>query len=179
VSLDRRQREPALPGLFLGPGDKHTLRFSPTFADDRLMLAASSGEPGVYRSIDGGETWSPAGWYDLASPYRDSFAGGSIFDLAIPPSTVENNLTLAGTSSGLYVSRDRGQGWVQDNDGLPRLTLRTFAVAPNDPDRLLAGTSFFEHAHFDAATLIEADGTCGSRKTAGNRGVTCRGGSIA
>jgi photosystem II stability/assembly factor-like uncharacterized protein len=58
----------------------------------------------------------------------------------------------------LYVSRDRGQGWVQDHDGLPRLTLRTFAVAPNDPNRILAGTSFFEHAHFNAATLIEADG---------------------
>jgi photosystem II stability/assembly factor-like uncharacterized protein len=115
--------------LFLGAGDKHTLLFSPTFADDRLMLAASSGDPGAYRSIDGGETWTPAGWPDPAYPYRDYFVGGSIFDLAIPPGTVEDNQVLAGTSSGLYYSRDRGQSWSQNNTGLPRLTLRTLAVA--------------------------------------------------
>ncbi len=144
--------------LFLGAGDKHTLLFSPTFADDHLMLAASSGDPGPYRSIDSGETWTPVGWPDPVYPYRDSFVGGSIFALAIPPNTVENNLTLAGTNSGLYLSRDRGQSWDQDNTGLPSLTLRSFAVAPNNPDTILAGTSFFGQQHFNTTTLIESDG---------------------
>ncbi|HZY42842.1 MAG TPA: hypothetical protein VFF59_12685, partial [Anaerolineae bacterium] len=144
--------------LFLGAGDKHTLLFSPTFADDHLMLAASSGDPGAYRSIDGGETWTPVGWYDPAHPYWGGFVGGSIFALAIPPNTVENDVTLAGTSSGLYLSRDRGQSWDQNNTGLPPLSLRSFAIAPNNPATILAGTSFFEHKHFNAATPIEADG---------------------
>ncbi len=144
--------------LFLGSGDKHTLLFSPTFAVDRLMLAASSGDPGAYRSSDGGETWMPVGWPDPVYPYGDDFVDGSIFDLAIPPNTVDNNLTLAGTSSGLYLSRDRGQNWAQNNTSLPRLTLRSIAVAPNNPIRLLAGTSFFDHQHFTSPALGEADG---------------------
>jgi photosystem II stability/assembly factor-like uncharacterized protein len=144
--------------LFLGAGDKHTLLFSPTFADDQLMLAASSGDPGAYRSIDRGETWTPVGWPNPVYPYSDSFVGGSIFALTIPPDTVVNNLTLAGTSSGLYLSRDRGQSWAQDNAGLPLLTLRTFAVAPNKSATLLAGTSYFDQQHFNATALIESDG---------------------
>jgi len=144
--------------LFLGVGDKQALAFSPTFAADRLMLASSSDDPGAYRSSDGGETWTPVGWYDPAHPYNDGFAGKSIYALAIPPSTVENSLTLAGTSSGLYVSNYRGQDWHQNNSGLPPLTLRSFALAPNNPSTVLAGTSFFEQQHFNTTTPIESNG---------------------
>ena len=144
--------------LLLGSGDKHTLAFSPTFAADRLMLAASSGDPGAYRSSDGGETWAPVGWYDPAHPYNDGFAGKSIYALAISPDTGKNSPALAGTSSGFYVSNYRGLDWHQNTMGLPSLTLRSFALAPNNPNTILAGTSFFEHNHFNAATPSEADG---------------------
>jgi photosystem II stability/assembly factor-like uncharacterized protein len=144
--------------LHLGAGDKHTLAFSPTFATDRLMLAASSGDPGVYRSIDGGETWTPVGWYDPAHPYNDGFAGKSIYALAISPNTGDNSPIVVGASSGFYVSNYRGQDWHQNNNGLPLLTLRSFAFAPNNPATVLAGMSFFEHQHFNTTPLSEADG---------------------
>ena len=144
--------------LYLGVGDKHTLLFSPTFSNDRLMLAASSGDPGAYRSANGGDTWTPVGWYDAQNPYLYHFVGGSIQALAIPPDTAENGLTLAGTASSLYLSRDRGQSWDQNNRGLPQLSLRTFDIAPDNPATVLAGTSFYANSHFNTAPRVEADG---------------------
>jgi photosystem II stability/assembly factor-like uncharacterized protein len=145
--------------LHLGSGDKHTLLFSPMFATDHLMLAASSGDPGAYRSIDSGETWTPVGWPDPANPYHDHFVGGSIRALAVPPNTGANYYVLAGTASGLYLSQDRGQNWSQNNVGLPYLTMQTIAIAPNNPDRLLAGTSYFDHQHANSSSPVEADGS--------------------
>ena len=166
-------------GLLLGSGDKHTLLFSPTFADDRLMLAASSGDPGAYRSIDGGETWTQVGWLDPENPYRDHFIGGSIFALAISPNTVENSLTLAGTGSGLYTSRDRGQSWNQNNAGLPRLTLRSFALAPNTPTTtLLTGTTSSSTSTSTPPHPSKPLATCNSRAMVDNPGTTFPAGSI-
>ena len=127
---------------------KHTLLFSHTFVDDHVMLAASSGDLSAYRSDDSGETWIPVG----------GFVGGGVFALALSPNTALDARAFAGASSGLYTSSDRGISWSQDNHGLPRLSVHSLAIAPNDPGILLAGTSFFEHKHFNANTPIEADG---------------------
>jgi photosystem II stability/assembly factor-like uncharacterized protein len=144
--------------LLLGTGDKHTLLFSPTFAADRLVLAASSGDPGAYRSADGGDTWTPVGWYDPALPFRPYFARGTIQAFAIPPNTAPDGLTLAGTDSSLYLSRDRGQNWEQNNGSLPQLSLRAFAIAPDNPATVLAGASFYAYRHFTGTPRVEADG---------------------
>jgi photosystem II stability/assembly factor-like uncharacterized protein len=122
-----------------------------------LMFAASSSELAAYRSSDGGTTWSPVGGYDPAHAYQGGFRGGSIFALASSP-TNDEPYAFAGTSSGIYRSTNLGQNWYQSNQGMPRLTVRSLAVAPNDPLTLLAGTSYFEHVRFDAPMHIEADG---------------------
>ena len=145
--------------LALTPGGQHTLLFSPTFSPgDGVILAASSADPGAYRSEDGGITWSPAGWYDPAVPYQGGFIGGSVLALALAPTGSWDTRAFAGTSSGLYHSLDRGVHWWQHNHGLARLTVRALAVAPGDPNTILAGTSFFEHLRFDTATPGEYDG---------------------
>jgi photosystem II stability/assembly factor-like uncharacterized protein len=144
--------------LTLGTGGEHTLLFSPTFATDRIILAASATDPGPYRSEDGGATWSPVGWYDPASPYPNGFIGGSVYALALAPHTSLDAAAYTGTSSGIYRSNSWGIYWFQGNKGLPRLTVRALAIAPGDPNTLLAGTSFFEHLRFDTGTPGEYDG---------------------
>lgn len=147
------------PGsLALNAAGQHTLLFSPTFADDRIFLAASSADLGAYRSDDGGVTWSPVGWYDPEAPYRGGFIGGRVFALALAPDNAWDATAFAGTSSGIYRSRNRGIHWSQHNSGLARLTIRALASAPGDPSTLLAGTSFFEHLRFDTTTPVESDG---------------------
>jgi photosystem II stability/assembly factor-like uncharacterized protein len=145
--------------LTLSPGGQHTLLFSPTFVADRVILAASSADPGPYRSEDGGATWVPVGWYDPANSYLGGFVGGGVYALALSPNTAWDAAAFAGTSSGIYRSLDRGVHWYQRGDGLSRLTVRALAIAPGDPNTLLAGTSFFEHLRFDTSAPGEYDGS--------------------
>ncbi len=149
ISNDRGASRSSSMITLSGSADQHTLLFSPTFAADGIMLAASAADPGAYRSTNGGATWSPVGWYDAAQPYRGGFVGGSVFALALAPNTSSDASAFAGTSSGIYRSSNRGEHWYPGNKGLSRLTIRALAVAPNDPNTLLAGTAFFERALTD------------------------------
>ncbi len=139
-----------VPGaLTLAPGGTHTLLFSPTFGSaDRIILAASSADPGPYRSDDGGLTWTPVGWYDPGNPYS-GFVGGSVYALALAPNNALDAAAFAGTSGGIYRSNSWGSYWSQSNTGLARLTVRTLAIAPGNPGTMLAGTSFFENQRSD------------------------------
>lgn len=150
----------SMGSLIVTPGGHHSLHFSPTFSPgERVVLAASSADLGAYRSEDGGATWAPVGWYDPAFAYEGGFVGGSVYALALAPTGSWDSVAFAATSSGLYRSNDRGIHWWRHDDGPARLTVRTLAVAPGDPDTLLAGTSFFEHLRFDSGTLSEYDGS--------------------
>ena len=131
-------------GLTLATGGQHTLFFSLTFVTDCIILAASSADPGIYRSEDGGTTWSLVGEYELGRSYPGGFVGGAVFALAVAPDNSYDGSAFAGTSGGIYLSSNRGLYWYQHSDGLARLTVRALAVAPGDPATLLAGTSFFE-----------------------------------
>ncbi len=144
--------------LTLGVGGQHLLLFSPTFASDNLMLAASSTDPGAYRSTDGGASWTQVGWYNPYQAYQGGFMGGSIQALAVSGNTTREPYAFAGTRSGLYRSLNRGQNWYPHSTGLPHLTVRSLAIAPNDPTRLLAGTSYFNHQRFDGGSPGELDG---------------------
>jgi photosystem II stability/assembly factor-like uncharacterized protein len=145
--------------LTLDPAGPHSLLFSPTFAADQVILAASATDPGAYRSDDDGATWSPVGRYDPATPYLGGFVGGAVYALALSPNDAWDSTAFAGTSSGLYRSQDRGIHWYQRSNGLARLTVRSLALAPGNPDTMLAGTSYFEHLRFDTSTPGEYDGS--------------------
>jgi photosystem II stability/assembly factor-like uncharacterized protein len=85
---------------------------------------------GIWRSPDGGETWSRV----RPSQYPES----DVRALALHPR--EPHLVYAGTDSGVYRSEDRGASWAR-LDG-PMNTMETWALAldPVEPDTLFAGT---------------------------------------
>jgi len=121
--------------LTLSVGGPHIVLFSPTYSTDRIILAASSTDPGAYRSTDGGATWLPVGWYSPTQPYYGGFIGGSVLALTLAPHTSYDATAFAGTSSGLYRSSNWGEYWYQRNNGLARLTVRSIAFTPTDPAR--------------------------------------------
>ena len=149
-----------MPGtLTLGVGGQHRLLFSPTFASDNLMLAASSTDSVAYRSTDGGTTWASVGYYNPPwYTYEGGFMGGAIQALALSGDDPRAPYAFAGTRFGLYRSQNRGENWYPHPTGLPRLSVRSLAIAPDDPARLLAGTSYFPHQGFSDGLPGEVDG---------------------
>jgi photosystem II stability/assembly factor-like uncharacterized protein len=147
------------PPMILGTGGQHTLRFSPTFANDQVILAASSADPGPYRSEDGGLTWAEAGWYDPVHSYKNGMIDGAVFDLALAPNQDWSGTVYAATSIGVARSPYSGNSWHQRNNGLASLTVRSIAAAPDNPDVLLAGTSYYENMRFDTGTPGEYNGS--------------------
>ncbi len=121
---------------------------------NRVFVAAlghpygPNAERGVYRSLDGGQTWQKVlykddntGAIDLAFDPRNSQAiFASMWASRRPPWTTGGSYD--GPGSGLYKSTDGGNNWRQITKGLPteadKLGRIGLAVSPSDPDRMYA-----------------------------------------
>ncbi len=82
---------------------------------------------GVYKTIDAGESWTPANTGIPESlPVRMILA-----DPADPA------LLYAGTPEGVYKTTDRGETWIGHGD--PGVSVRALAIAPADPGAIYMG----------------------------------------
>ena len=110
------------------------LAVSPNFASDKTLFAGTNGG-GVFKSSDGGATWSAANT-GLTNTYSPT--------LAVSPNYVSDQTVFAGTSSGcgptptdpcfgggVYKSTDGGASWIQINSGLINTDVHSLAVSPN------------------------------------------------
>jgi len=123
--------------------------------DANRVFVAALGHPygpnagrGVYRSLDGSQTWQKVlykdentGAIDLAfDPRNTQVIFAAMWASRRPPWTTGNSYD--GPGSGLYKSTDGGDHWRQITKGLPSETEKLgrigFAVAPSDPDRMYA-----------------------------------------
>ncbi len=82
----------------------------------------------VFRSVDGGSTWTQA---------LDSV--GHVRALAVDSRTTPSTI-YAGTDTGVFRSRDGGMHWTSFNDGLGKVTVTTLAISSAYPVTLYAGT---------------------------------------
>ena len=97
-----------------------------------------TGDPavaGVYRSLDGGETWAPVGLHGIEGVHR----------ILLHPSSPE--IVYAGVSGlkwedgggrGVYKTTDGGQTWTRVLFVDERTGVSDLVMDPSDPDRLLA-----------------------------------------
>jgi photosystem II stability/assembly factor-like uncharacterized protein len=121
--------------------------------DPNLVFVAALGHPygpnaerGVFRSSDGGETWTKVlykdedtGAIDLAfDPHNSKTIYASLWQTRRPPWNVYPPSN--GPGSGLYKSTDGGTTWYPIENGIPKEGLGRIgiAVAPTDPNRLYA-----------------------------------------
>lgn len=86
---------------------------------------------GVFRSTDGGATWSSG--------------GGRLIDigyLAVHPADANKAWALTGSvqTARLYRTTDGGATWVDSTDGLPALRPTALLLDPRDPDTLYIGS---------------------------------------
>jgi photosystem II stability/assembly factor-like uncharacterized protein len=91
-----------------------------------VSYLASAGNYGVFRSTDGGETWS--GLLPLHIVTALTIAPE-------PPGRI-----YAGTRSGLFRSDDGGATWRSADAGLTDRTIRSITIDPSEPKRMYVGT---------------------------------------
>lgn len=98
----------------------------------RLYCALSAG--GVYRSDDGGESWTPINRGVradfLPTPYPE--AGQCVHKLRLHPARPDR--LYQQNHCGTYRSDDQGETWIEITDGLPSDFGYALALDPNDPD---------------------------------------------
>ena len=124
-------------------------------SDANRVLVAALGHPygpnaerGVYRSLDGGQTWQRVlykdenvGAIDLVfDPRNSQVIFAAMWASRRPPWTADGSYN--GPGSGLYKSTNGGDNWRQITKGLPseadKLGRIGLAVSPSDPDRMYA-----------------------------------------
>ena len=100
-------------------------------AGSSKILYACSDEHGVYRSDDGGGTWSKI---DQGLPNTKAWS------IALHPTNPKILWVALGAGGGVYKSVDGGEQWNKSSAGMtdlsPTTVYRTMAVARSDPDYL-------------------------------------------
>ncbi|TMQ70938.1 MAG: hypothetical protein E6K80_07005 [Candidatus Eisenbacteria bacterium] len=91
-----------------------------------LLLAATS--TGLFRSVDGGGTWSPS----LLPSSEIS---------ALAQSAGESDVIVAATPRGVFRSQDRGESWTVVSSSLRGVTCHALAFLPGSERVLFAATS--------------------------------------
>jgi photosystem II stability/assembly factor-like uncharacterized protein len=123
--------------LAMDPGDPNTL-FAAMYQRRRRAFgfSASGGGSGLYRTTDGGRTWT-----ELTEGLPEGDKGRIGVDIY----RRDGNLVYALVESnrkgrGLYRSRDRGDSWEKVSDRNPRpMYFSQVRIDPNNPDRIYLG----------------------------------------
>ena len=96
--------------------------------DPNTVYAGSYGGGGVYKSTDGGATWSAVG-----------LANKDIQALAIDPGN-SNTVYAAAWYIGVFKSTNGGNSWSAVNTGLTDTRIKALAIDPSNSGTLYAGT---------------------------------------
>lgn len=103
--------------------------FSLVFDETNQKIAYAGACTGVYRSVDGGLSWT------RLRVLRDTYV---IRTHVVRIDPVNPRRVYAGTTEGLYVSDDDGRNWRRLTSG--RLTVNALDIDPRDNRKILAGT---------------------------------------
>jgi hypothetical protein len=108
---------------------------SPAEPGTIYAVAFRDGPGGVHR-FDGAE------WTEI---FRDEYAHAVAIDPTDPDKiavvTSEPAFHDISNATGVYLSDNGGRSWLNFNDGLPMTRARTVEFDPNEPDRLVVGTT--------------------------------------
>ena len=114
------------------------INFNPVARSNPNVIYVASGEgvqrpdlsigDGVYRSSDGGKTWTPI--------QNNLPARGTVYTVA--EDNVNTDLLFAGTEFGVYFSIDGGAKWTQLKGGLPTITVKDMQIQKRESDLVIA-----------------------------------------
>ena len=135
----------------------HSVQLDPS-APERMYVGISAA--GVFRSEDGGESWTPANQGTAAEFMPDPYplVGQCVHKLLLHPQKPDR--LWQQNHCGVYRSDDRGQSWERlDGNGLPSGFGFPLALDPRDPD-----TAYVVPEH-GAENRVTVDGRLGIYRT--------------
>lgn len=91
------------------------------------IFAGGSGSIGVIKSVDGGQNWFSV--------------NNGITDLDIKSLTANQNVVIAGTNSGVFISTNSGLSWTLINDGFETPTPKVHSLLIDNND-IIAGSLY-------------------------------------
>ena len=107
--------------------------------DSPQTLLASTATAGVFRSIDGGQSWNTS-----------STGLGNLKTHQIEFSLADHMVAYVTTHDGIYRSDDGGQTWIRRDGGLNYTYTNAISIDPRNPDIAYVGTGVELHtAHTD------------------------------
>ncbi len=118
----------------------------------------ASAQRGVYRSTDGGKSWSRVLYVDddtgasfvRIDPQNPQVLYAGLWNVRAGP--WEDNNDFNGTKGGLFKSTDGGEHWRRLADGLPEnLSQLDVVIAPSSPSRLYATIATSEDGDYQSA----------------------------
>ena len=101
----------------------YALSASPEFAHDGICFAAR--QSGLFRSADGGATWS------LATGGSNRDESPPVTAVAVSPTFTSDHSVFAGGSGGILLSTDSGQRWTAVSFPAPPPLVTVLAISPN------------------------------------------------
>lgn len=105
------------------------------------MFAGTWG-PGIFKSTDGGKTWSPVNVGFPSTITTGGFSGLPVSTLVFDPTN--SSVVYAGffDGGGVYKTVDGGRNWTAQNSGLSTNALSVFSIAidPGTPQTIYVGT---------------------------------------
>lgn len=100
---------------------------------DPATVYAATNWSGVFKSTDGGQSWTAI---------NSGLANSMVYALAISPS--DNAVIYAGTRDGVFKTVDGGRHWTDASYGLPKglggTLIEMLAIDPTNPKIVYAGT---------------------------------------
>lgn len=103
-------------------------------------LQTSPGARPLWKSTDGGETWSPLDDLPFALP-----------TIIVPDPAAPSTLYAASADTGIFKSTDAGATWTPANNGIAGTNVQTLLVDPAQPQVLYAATPSAVYRSTDAA----------------------------
>ncbi len=117
--------------------DIFSIRIDPATPETVLMSACS----GIYRSLDGSTKWSKLQGIPFSSRRTHT----------VYPHPTRQSTILAGTTEGLWISRDGGKAESWRRVTPANLVINAIGIHPEKPDRIILGTE-------DGGVMISIDG---------------------
>jgi hypothetical protein len=110
--------------------------------DESVVFAATSNQ--IYRSIDGGGSWTPAN----GSGATTLPPGSQLRSLVAGPGAL-----YAAAATGVFTSADRGSSWYDFSAGLPNVELKELLWTGSDLFAVTHGRGIWHHGRYDILAI--------------------------